>query len=264
MAEESRGAYFVQAFERGLAVISCFDAEHPEMTLTEVAKATGFTRAAARRFLLTLVDLNYARFDGKRFRLGPRVLELGYAYLSSFSLPRIADSHLAALVAQVGEFSSVSILDGTEIIDVATRVPPSQIMRVSSSVGARYPAFATSMGRVLLAGLDPNELDRLLPDIEIKQLTDYTVRTREELRTDIARVKQAGYSIVDQELEYGLMSISAPVRDPSGQVIAGINVAGQSGRLTADKARRDVLSLLLRTSAAITSDLIQGSRPAAR
>jgi IclR family pca regulon transcriptional regulator len=257
MVDGARGAHFVQSLERGLAVISCFDAGRPEMTLTEVAAATGLDRAAARRFLLTLVDLNYARFDGKRFRLGPRVLELGYAYLSGFSLPQVAEPHLAELVAEVGEFASVSILDGVEIVDVAARVPTSQIMRVSSQVGARFPAFATSMGRVLLAGLEPGDLECRLQDITIEQVTEHTIKTVEELRDEVARVREAGYSIVDQELEYGLMSIAVPVREPSGRVIAGINVAGQSGRVTPDRARRDFLPRLLRTSAAITTDLIQ-------
>src|SRR5262245_27966740 len=156
-----RDADFVQSLERGLAVISAFDRDHAELTLSEVAAATGVTRAAARRFLLTLVRLGYMRSDGRFFSLAPRVLELGYAYLSSLTLPEVAEPHLEALVAEVNESSSVSVLDGEAVVYVA-RVPVSRIMTVAISVGTRFPAYATSMGRVLLAGLPDAELDAYL------------------------------------------------------------------------------------------------------
>src|SRR4051794_14313947 len=152
-----RGADFVQSLERGLAVIRAFDHEHPELTLSEVAARTGVTRAVARRFLLTLAALGYVRSDGRFFSLTARGLELGYAYLSSLSLPEVAESHLEALVAEVNESSSVSVLDGDDVVYVA-RVPVSRIMTVSISVGTRFPAYVTSMGRVLLAGLPEDEL----------------------------------------------------------------------------------------------------------
>src|SRR5688500_8804191 len=153
-----RGPDFVQSLERGLAVIRAFDASHSELTLSEVAASTGVTRAAARRFLLTLAVLGYVRSDGRLFSLTPRVLELGYAYLSSFSLPDVAEPHLEALVAEVNESSSVSVLDGDDVVYIA-RVPTSRIMTVAISVGTRFPAYATSMGRVLLAGLSDADLD---------------------------------------------------------------------------------------------------------
>src|SRR2546421_10102662 len=146
-----RGPDFVQSLERGLAVIRAVDPMHPELTLSEVATATGVTRAAARRFLLTPADLGYVRSDGRFFSLSPRVLELGYAYLSSLSLPEVAEPHLEDLVAEVNESSSVSVLDDGDVVYVA-RVPTSRIMTVAISVGTRFPAYATSMGRVLLAG----------------------------------------------------------------------------------------------------------------
>ena len=161
---------FVQSLERGLAVIRAFGADDPELTLSDVARRTDLTRAAARRFLLTLVDLGYVRSDGKHFALTPRVLELGYAYLSSLSLPEIAEPHLERLAAQVRESSSVSVLDGDEIVYVG-RVPTSRIMRVSINVGTRFPAYATSMGRVLLAALPDDELDAYLQRAEIEPLT---------------------------------------------------------------------------------------------
>ena len=156
----ARGAHFVQSLERGLAVIRAFGADTPSLTLSEVARATGLTRAGARRFLLTLADLGYVRTDGRRFELTARVLELGYAYLSSISLPEVAEPHLERLVAEVHESSSVSVLDGDDIVYVA-RVPTARIMRVSINVGTRFPAYATSMGRVMLAGMDPRRARRL-------------------------------------------------------------------------------------------------------
>ena len=165
-----RGEHFVQSLERGLAVIRAFGPEDPELTLSDVARRTGLTRAAARRFLLTLADLGYVRSDGRLFALTPRVLDLGYAYLSSLSLPEVAEPHLERLAAEVRESSSVSVLDGDEIVYVG-RVPTSRIMRVAINVGTRFPAYATSMGRVLLAALEPDELDAYLARAEIRPLT---------------------------------------------------------------------------------------------
>ena len=166
----TRGEHFVQSLERGLAVIRAFGPEDPELTLSDVARRTGLTRAAARRFLLTLADLGYVRSDGRLFALTPRVLELGYAYLSSLSLPEVAEPHLERLAAEVRESSSVSVLDGDEIVYVG-RVPTSRIMRVAINVGTRFPAYATSMGRVLLAALEPEALDAYLARAEIRPLT---------------------------------------------------------------------------------------------
>ena len=147
----ARDGNFVQSLDRGLAVIRAFDAEHPRLQLSEVARATGLTRAAARRFLLTLVQLGYVRVDGREFSLRPRVLELGYSYLSGLTLPEVAQPHLESLVGRVDESSSVSVLDGDDVVYVA-RVHTKRIMTVMITVGTRFPAYATSMGRVLLAG----------------------------------------------------------------------------------------------------------------
>src|SRR3954465_12536380 len=179
-----RGSYFVQSLERGLAVIRAFDAEHPELTLSDVARATGLTRAAARRFLLTLTDLGYVRTDGRQFSLSPRVLELGYAYLSSLSLPEVAEPHLEALVAEVRESSSVSVLDGEDIVYVA-RVPVSRIMTVAINVGTRFPAYATSMGRVMLAGKPAAELDEYLATVRLDRLSSHTITSTHALRAEL-------------------------------------------------------------------------------
>ena len=193
-------------------MIRAFGPEDPELTLSDVARRTGLTRAAARRFLLTLADLGYVRSDGRLFALTPRVLDLGYAYLSSLSLPEVAEPHLERLAAEVRESSSVSVLDGDEIVYVG-RVPTSRIMRVSINVGTRFPAYATSMGRVLLAALEPDELDAYLARAEIRPLTARAIATPDALRAELARVRTQGWALVDQELEEGLRSIAVPIRD---------------------------------------------------
>ena len=152
MTEQPRSADFVQSLERGLAVIRAFDSERPELTLSDVARATGLTRATARRFLLTLSELGYVTATDGHFSLCPRVLELGYSYLSGLGLPELAPPHMERLVAQVNESSSISVLDDTDIVYVV-RVPTRRIMSITLSVGTRLPAYCTSMGRVLLAGL---------------------------------------------------------------------------------------------------------------
>src|SRR5581483_1184879 len=173
-AERPRNADFVQSLERGLMVVRAFDAEHRELGLSEVARATGLTRAAARRFLLTLVALGYMNVVDGRFSLSPRVLELGYAYLSSLSLPEVAQPHMEALVAQVNESSSISVLDDTEVVYVA-RVPTRRIMSITLSVGTRLPAYATSVGRVLLAALPEAELSARLARTDIRPLSSHTI-----------------------------------------------------------------------------------------
>lgn len=248
-----RRADFVQSLERGLAVIRAFSASRPSLTLSEVAAATGVTRAAARRFLLTLVDLGYMRSDGRYFSLTARVLELGYAYLSSLTLPEVAEPHLEDLVVKVNESSSMSVLDGTDIVYVA-RVPVSRIMTVAISVGTRFPAYATSMGRVLLAGLPEPELEKILAELRLEPLTGRTLATPEALRAELARVRGQGWSLVNQELENGLRAIAAPVRDSAGTVVAAVNISAHANR-TLESMRRDLLPPLLAATAAIERDL---------
>jgi IclR family transcriptional regulator, pca regulon regulatory protein len=250
---------FVQSLERGLAVIRAFDRAHPELTLTEVATATGVTRATARRFLLTLADLGYVRTDGRFFSLSPRVLELGYAYLSTLSLPEVAEPHLEALVAEVNESSSVSILDGRDVVYVA-RVPTSRIMTVSISVGTRFPAYATSMGRALLAGLSDEDLDAYLKDVALRPLTPRTVTSEPVLRAELARVRAQGWALVDQELEEGLRAVAAPIRDRSGRAVAAINVSAHASRRSLEAMRRDLVPPLVATAARISADLPASSR----
>ncbi|WP_210575272.1 IclR family transcriptional regulator C-terminal domain-containing protein [Streptomyces sp. GESEQ-4] len=254
MPAAPRAPHFVRSFERGLAVIRAFDAEHPALTLSDVARACGLTRAAARRFLLTLADLGYVQTDGRRFRLTPRVLELGYSYLSSFTLPQIAEPHLEQLVAQVRESSSLCVLDGDDIVYVA-RVPTSRIMTASITVGTRFPAHVTSVGRVILAHLPDEEIELRLARADLRPLTARTVVTADALRAELRRVRRQGHALVDQELEEGLRSVAAPVRDRDGEVVAGVNIAVHAGRNSVESVRRDLLPHLLATVARIEADV---------
>ncbi|GII76557.1 IclR family transcriptional regulator [Sphaerisporangium rufum] len=245
---------YVQSLARGLSVIRAFDATAPELTLSEVARATGLTRAAARRFLRTLVDLGYVRTDGRLFALSPRVLELGYAYLSGLSLPEVAQPHLERLVAEVHESASVSVLDVPDIVYVA-RVPTTRIMRVTISIGTRFPAHATSMGRVLLAGLPAAELAGYLDRAPLDRHTSRTITSREALAAELDRVRAQGWALVDQELEEGLRSIAAPIRDRAGRVVAAVNISSHASRTTLESARRDLLPPLLAAAARVEADL---------
>ncbi|MDW8806977.1 IclR family transcriptional regulator C-terminal domain-containing protein [Streptomyces scabiei] len=250
----ARAPHFVRSFERGLAVVRAFDAEHPALTLSEVARTCELTRAAARRFLLTLVDLGYVHTDGRLFRLTPRVLELGYAYLSGVTLPDLAVPHLERLVAQVGESSSLCVLDGDDIVYVA-RVGARRIMTATITVGTRFPAHVTSVGRVVLAHLPDEEIDARLARADLVPLTRRTLTSADRLRTELRRVRRQGYAVVDQELEEGLRSVAAPVRDRHGEVVAGVNIPVHAGRTSAESVRRDLLPHLLATVARIEADL---------
>jgi IclR family pca regulon transcriptional regulator len=252
--DEPRGAHHVQSLERGLAVIRAFGARSPELTLSDVARATGLTRAAARRFLLTLVDLGYVRTDGKFFSLTARVLELGYAFLSSMTLPEVAQPHLERLSAEAGESSSVSVLDGTDIVYVA-RVAVSRIMTVSINVGTRFPAHATSMGHVLLAGLDAQALEKYLGHAELDRLTSHTLTTPTALKAELAKVREQGWALVDQELEEGLRSVAAPIRDRNGAVVAAVNLSTHASRTSPGQVREEMVPPLLAAAKRIEADL---------
>lgn len=252
--DDTRGAHHVQSLERGLAVIRAFNAGAPELTLSDVARTTGLTRAAARRFLLTLVDLGYVRTDGKYFSLTARVLELGYAFLSSLTLPGLAQPHLERLSEQVRESSSVSVLEGADIVYVA-RVAVSRIMTVTISIGTRFPAHATSMGHVLLAGLDADAFAGYLDRAELNRLTSRTLTSPAALRAELARVREQGWALVDQELEEGLRSVAAPIHDRQGRVVAAVNLSTHASRNTAESLREEMVPPLLAAAKRIEADL---------
>jgi IclR family pca regulon transcriptional regulator len=249
-----READFVQSLQRGLAVIRAFDADEPALTLGEVAAATGLARAAARRFLLTLVDLGYVRDEGRLYRLSPRVLELGRAYLSSLRLPEVAQPHLRALVDDVHESSTIAVLDGAEIVYVA-HVPARRIMSISIGVGARDPAFATSLGRALLAGQEDETLERYLRSAALPAMTERTLHDADALRAELLKIRRKGFALVDQELEEGLRAIAAPLHDGDGRVVAAVNLAVHASRWTIDAIRRELVPRLLETASAIEADM---------
>ncbi len=256
----AHGRQFVQSLERGLDVIRALSLPGPGRTLSDVARDTGLTRASARRFLLTLEELGYVRADHRRFVLTPRVLELGYAFLSSLTLPQIAQPHLRELVEQVHESSSVSVLDGADVVYVA-REPTQRIMTVAISVGTRFPAYATSMGRILLAGLADTMLDALLETTELTALTATTVTDRARLRKLIDQVRQQGWALVDQELEDGLRSVAVPIRSSAGEVVAAMNLSTHASRRTAAAIHKELLPPLREAAARIELDLAAGRVP---
>lgn len=255
----SASRYFVQSLERGLAVIRALNAPGRGRTLSEVSRDTELPRAAVRRFLLTLEELGYIRSDDRRFSLTPRVLELGYAYLSSLSLPEIAQPHLRSLVGRVDESCSMSVLDGTDIVYVA-REPTRRIMTVAISIGTRFPAYATSMGRVMLAELEEPELMRVLAAGELVALTPRTLTDPEKLVRELARIRRQGWALVDQELENGLRSIAAPVHDVAGRTLAAVNVSTHASQTTLESLRGELLPELLATVAAIERDVAAALR----
>jgi IclR family pca regulon transcriptional regulator len=253
VAARNRGTTFVQSLERGLAVIRTFD-HGKARTPSEVAAETGLTRAAARRFLLTLSELGYVRADGRGFRLSPRVLELGRAYLSGLTLPEAALPHLRELVATVRESSSVAVLDGDRIVYVA-HVSAKRVLSVSVTVGSDDPAFATSLGRVLLAAREEDELDRFLALAELVPLTARTIVDPERLGVELDKVRRQGWALVDQELEEGLRPVAVPIHDRNGRVVAAVNVDAQATRWSVEAIRTGVLPQLLETAAAIDREL---------
>lgn len=253
-----RPAEFVQSLERGLEVIRAFSAARPRMTLSEVARQTGMTRATARRFLLTLESLGYVASDGKSFALRPRVLQLGYAYLSSFSVAEIAQDHLEDLADQLHESCSASVLDGEDIVYVA-RSSTNRIMTIGLSVGTRLPAYCTSMGRVLLAYLDGPDLDRYLAAADLQKRTGRTITEPSRLRAELATVHSQGWALLDQELEEGVRSVAVPVHDANGNVVAAINTSAHAARVTLDTLRSTFLPALQACGHQIELDLAGGS-----
>lgn len=252
-AEHAPSSDFVQSLARGLAVIRAFDGENPELTLSEVAQRTDLSRAAVRRFLLTLEQLGYVRSHGRTFALTPRVLELGFSYLSALSLPEIAQPHLERLSHELDESVSLAVLDDTDIVYVA-RVSTRRIMSVTITIGTRFAAYATSMGRVMLAALPPAERRDVLHASERQAFTQRTIVDEAALMAEIERVASAGWALVDGELEEGLLSIAAPVHHRDGAVVAAVNVSSSSTAYSSSQLE-DVVAALLRTTRAIDDDL---------
>ena len=253
------GDSYVQSFARGLEVIRSFSARAPQQTLSEVAAATGLTRAGARRILLTLQTLGYVRSDGKYYALTPRILDLGFAYLSSTPLWNLAEPAMEALVDEVKESCSAAVLEGLDVVYVL-RVHTHKIMSTNLGVGSRLPAFWTSMGRVLLAALPPDELRVLMARREQRAFTRHTLTGDDELYAEIARVREQGWALLNQELEEGLISIAAPIRNARGQTVAALNISGQANRTSEQMMRERLLPQLLAATRHISQLLSASGR----
>ncbi|OYU26134.1 MAG: IclR family transcriptional regulator [Burkholderiales bacterium PBB2] len=238
------GDSYVQSFARGLSVIRAFDASAPRQTLTEVARRCGMTRAGARRILLTLETLGYVKSDGRLFALTPKILDLGFAYLSSQPLWQFAEPVMQQLAAELGESVSAAVLEGQDIVYVL-RVPARKIMSINLGVGSRLPAWCTSMGRVLLASLPPPALESQLSQVQIAPLAGRTVANLPDLRERIQQAGRQGWCLVNQELEDGLVSLAAPITDRNGHVIAALNVGSQVNRRAPDQLLAHTLPRLL-------------------
>ncbi|WP_404295767.1 IclR family transcriptional regulator C-terminal domain-containing protein [Halomonas sp.] len=246
---------FVTALASGLEVILAFDEAHPRMTLSEVAARTGMNRARARRFLLTLHALGYVRKQQRVFELAPKVLQLGYAFLSANDYRSVIQQVLEEITSESGESSSLGVLDGDEVTYVARSSSRHRLMAITLSVGTRLPAAHTSMGRVLLAQLPDNELDAWLAQVELKQHTDKTITDKTKLRECILEVRQQGYAIADQELDSGLRSIAVPAFDANGKLLGAINISTNAARISHATLMETYLPLLQEKARMIRSSI---------
>ena len=241
---------FVGGFAKGLQVIEAFDAATPKLTITHISETTGLDRATARRCLLTLVELGYARHDGKHFELTPKVLRLGHAYLAATPLPRLIQPHLDALSEEVGQSASASVLEGTEIVYIA-RAAQKRVMSISLMPGSRLPAWCASMGRVLLAALPETEVRAILERSQLRPLTPFTRTTVNAVIDECQRVREQGYAVIDQELELGLRSIAVPLVDARGRVAAALNIGASASQIPAAQMPGLYLPALRRVQAAL-------------
>jgi IclR family transcriptional regulator, pca regulon regulatory protein len=223
---------FMTSLARGLAVIQAFSQTKRQLTISQISGKTGFSRAAVRRCLYTLSKLGFAGSeDNRHFHLRPRILTLGHSYISSMPLAVAAQPVLEHVSHVLHESCSIATLDGPEIVYIA-RANVTRIMSIDLGVGSRLPAFCTSMGRILLADLSPEKLEELLAGIEFTRYTERTVTGAEKLRQILRIVQRNGYSIIDQELEYGLRSMAVPIRNPTGKVVAALNVGAHAQRVS--------------------------------
>jgi IclR family transcriptional regulator, pca regulon regulatory protein len=253
-AEKTKIRDFVGSLARGLSVLRAFDSEKPEMTLTQVAERTNLTRAGARRFLLTLVELGYVRKNQRLFRLTPKVLELGYAYLASTPLSRLSQPHLKHITDLTGESCSIAVMDGEEVAFIA-RTPANRFLRLGMHVGVRLPVSYTSAGRVIIATEGEDAIDRYLDNANLEPRTRHSISNKSALRAELLRIRKQGYAIVDEELEEGLCSISVPIFDSKNQVIAAINTATNVATVPRDKLKARFLPLLREAAQGIQETL---------
>ena len=221
----------VAGLEKGLAVIEAFDQERPRLTISEVAHLTGLTRAAARRYLLTLAHLGFVTQDRKMFSLTPRVLRLGQSYLHSARLPRIVEQELQKLAFGLKESSAAGILDGNDVICIAAATT-SRVMSLPMQPGTRVPAFCSGNGRVLLAGMAPAAFEAWLSQQSLTSRTQHTITDPGQLRLEISRARSLGYACIDQEIESGLRTVAVPLKNYRGDVVAALNVCVHASRMS--------------------------------
>jgi IclR family pca regulon transcriptional regulator len=261
MAGRGPGPDFVEALARGLDVLACFDADHREMSLSEVATAAGLARPTARRLLLTLEELGFVRSSGSSYVLTPKVLTLGMAYVGALGLWDIARPHLEALVTRTGESSSMAQLDGSDIVYVA-RVSVPKLIALRVDIGTRFPAVQTSQGKVLLAALSPDDLAATLAEPSRSGLPPYIGRSPDQLRDELTEIRARGWALADEELAPGVRSVAVPVRDRNGVVQAAMNVTVHAAETTTERLLGEHLPLLLRTAGDVGAEwALWQSRP---
>lgn len=255
MSSDKINTEFVTALARGLDVLQVFSRERPELTLSEVASIAGLTPATARRFLHTLHSLGYIAVNGRRFLLTSRVLNLSAPFLSSMNLQEVAQQFLQDVVMETGDSSSVTILDGTEVVYIAT-VPAKRAARLTVNIGTRYPAYATSTGQILLANLEPAKQKAVLAETNFKKLTESTVTDPKALSEILAVVKRKGVAVVEDGIDYGVLSVAVPITTDQGKVIAAINCSTSPSRINrADMTKSRVP--ILRDAAQKISDALR-------
>jgi IclR family transcriptional regulator, pca regulon regulatory protein len=253
MPRDGAGPDFIEALARGLDVITAFGAARPAMTLAEVASATGLARPTARRILLTLAELGYVRTVERGYTLTPRVLDLGVSYVDALGLWEVARPHLERLVARTGESCSIAQLDGSDIVYVA-RVAVPKIVSLAVQIGTRFPALPTSLGKVQLAALPADELERVLAEPTRSGLTPRWRPDREERDAALREVRARGWALTDEQLAPGIRSVAAPLRDGEGRVIAGVNVNCHAAETSVDHLVEHHLPLLLQAAGDISAD----------
>jgi IclR family pca regulon transcriptional regulator len=251
---------YVTAFARGLAVIRCFGKGHEALTLSEVAARAGLGRGTARRFLLTLESLGYVAQAGRHFRLTPRVMELGFTYLSSVPFWEHAQPMMKSIVDQIDESCSLTVLDGTDVVYLA-RVPPRHLYTIPVHVGARMPAFVNAMGRVLLAELEPEALDEYFRRAELRPINAHTIVDPTALRAILRQVKADGYAVTEHEVYEGRRSIAVPIRDPRGTAVAALNISAMMSRVPRETFVGPFLALLREAAAAIGLASLADGKP---
>ena len=245
----------IQSIERGFAVLLAFDAERSNPSLIEIAGATGLSRPAVRRILLTLQHLGYVEpTGGSHWRLTPRVLTIGQHYATSSVLVSMAERHMSRLVEETQESASLSALNGNDVLYLA-RVPAKRVLNVTAAAGTRVSAHATSMGRVLLAAAPPEFVDRYLADPGLQPLTPHTITDPDQFRAALDKARTQGWSLVSEERERGLIAVSAPVRDHTGQVVAALSSSSSTGRTSPGHIERYIVPVLTRIAQELSTDL---------